>query len=226
MANNSKIAEIYGIEIRITKKRIKRLILRVKPDSVCLSAPFWASLDDIKAFVLKNIAWIEKRREFYANLAQDSQKYIQILGKKYEICVQESQNKRDFAEICDEKFIINLHRQTQEKITEKWQKMVAREIFEELITKFQPRINREIKSLKIRKMTTRWGSCNSKKGYINLNLRLLEKPLNLVEYVVLHEMAHLIHANHGREFYALLGEIMPDYREREREINKKIANSL
>ena len=63
-------------------------------------------------------------------------------------------------------------------------------------------------------MQTRWGSCNHAKGYLNFSLSLIERDLRFVEYVVLHELAHLIHANHGADFYALIAQIMPDFRAR------------
>ena len=63
-------------------------------------------------------------------------------------------------------------------------------------------------------MRTRWGSCNKAKGYINLNLDLITKKKEFIEYVVLHELAHLVYANHSKDFYALISKHMPDYKAR------------
>jgi predicted metal-dependent hydrolase len=63
-------------------------------------------------------------------------------------------------------------------------------------------------------MHSRWGSCNSKKGYINLNLYLIRKDIRFIEYVILHELAHLIHPNHSKDFYRFIENIMPDFKER------------
>ena len=95
-----------------------------------------------------------------------------------------------------------------------FKKAFALEHYLHYIEKFSPRIGRKIARVRVRKMQTRWGSCNHAKGYLNFSLSLIERDRRFVEYVVLHELAHLIHANHGADFYALIAQIMPDFRER------------
>jgi len=90
----------------------------------------------------------------------------------------------------------------------------AKILFTRLIHKYNRYINKPITKVRIKKMNSRWGSCNSKKGYINLNLYLIKKDIEFIEYVILHELAHLIHPNHSQQFYALIASIMPDYRDR------------
>ena len=95
-----------------------------------------------------------------------------------------------------------------------FKKAFALELYLRYIEKFSPRIGRKIARVRVRKMQTRWGSCNHAKGYLNFSLSLIERDPRFVEYVVLHELAHLIHANHGADFYALIAQIMPDFRAR------------
>lgn len=95
-----------------------------------------------------------------------------------------------------------------------FKKAFALELYLRYIEKFSPRIGRKIARVRVRKMQTRWGSCNHAKGYLNFSLSLIERDSRFVEYVVLHELAHLIHANHGADFYALIAQIMPDFRAR------------
>ncbi|WP_298051056.1 M48 family metallopeptidase [uncultured Campylobacter sp.] len=95
-----------------------------------------------------------------------------------------------------------------------FKKAFALELYLRYIEKFSPRIGRKIARVRVRTMQTRWGSCNHAKGYLNFSLSLIERDPRFVEYVVLHELAHLIHANHGADFYALIAQIMPDFRER------------
>ena len=78
----------------------------------------------------------------------------------------------------------------------------------------------KISHLSIKKMTSRWGSCNPKKGYINLNLSLIKMPRRMIEYVALHEMIHFFHYNHDKKFYAMMSEKMPDWQSRERELRE------
>lgn len=95
-----------------------------------------------------------------------------------------------------------------------FKKAFAVELYLRYIAKLSPRIGRKIARVRVRKMQTRWGSCNHAKGYLNFSLSLIERDPRFVEYVVLHELAHLIHANHGADFYALIARIMPDFRAR------------
>ena len=92
-----------------------------------------------------------------------------------------------------------------------FKKAFAFELYLRYIAKLSPRIGRKIARVRVRKMQTRWGSCNHTKGYLNFSLSLIERDPRFVEYVVLHELAHLIHANHGADFYALIAQIMPDF---------------
>lgn len=95
-----------------------------------------------------------------------------------------------------------------------FKKAFALELYLRYIEKFSPRIGRKIARVRVRKMQTRWGSCNHAKGYLNFSLSLIERDRRFIEYVVLHELAHLVHANHGADFYALIAQIMPDFRAR------------
>ena len=104
---------------------------------------------------------------------------------------------------------------------ENYKKVFARRVYEHFIAKFAPAVNRKINRVVVRKMTTRWGSCNSRKGYINLSLNLIEKAPELVEYVVLHELTHLIYPHHQKSFYDFIAKLMPDFKTREQRLNKK-----
>ena len=104
---------------------------------------------------------------------------------------------------------------------ENCKKAFAKRIYGHFIAKFAPTVNRKINRVVVRKMTTRWGSCNSRKGYINLSLNLIEKAPDLVEYVVLHELAHLIYPHHQKSFYGFIAGLMPDFKTREQRLNKK-----
>ena len=103
---------------------------------------------------------------------------------------------------------------------ENYKKDFARRVYGHFIAKFAPAVNRKINRVVVRKMTTRC-SCNSRKGYINLSLNLIEKAPELVEYVVLHELTHLIYPHHQKSFYGFIAGLMPDFKTREQRLNKK-----
>ena len=90
----------------------------------------------------------------------------------------------------------------------------AKVLFNRLIRKYYPYINKPINKVRIKKMNSRWGSCNYSKGYINLNVYLIKYDIKFIEYVILHELTHLIHPNHSKDFYNFIEDIMPDYKER------------
>ena len=99
----------------------------------------------------------------------------------------------------------------------------CKNIFSEMITTVYPKFmkyNVKMPILKIRRMKTRWGSCIAKKGMITLNKRLIEAPLNCIEYVVIHEFCHLIYPNHSKAFYELLTVFVPDWKERKSVLDK------
>ncbi|MDA3053738.1 MULTISPECIES: M48 family metallopeptidase [unclassified Campylobacter] len=96
----------------------------------------------------------------------------------------------------------------------KFKKFLALNLYKDLIKLYLPFVQKSVNRLVVRDMKTRWGSCNSAKGYINLSLKLVEKDLRFIHYVVLHELTHLIYAHHRREFYDFIAGIMPDFKER------------
>lgn len=95
-----------------------------------------------------------------------------------------------------------------------WYLLKSQNYFKKIIAKYSKLVNVEIQNIRIRQMKTRWGSCNSAKSYINLNTELIKKASNTIEYVIFHELAHLIHPNHSREFYNYLSTYMPDWKKR------------
>ncbi|MEA3490747.1 MAG: M48 family metallopeptidase [Campylobacterota bacterium] len=78
------------------------------------------------------------------------------------------------------------------------------------IEKYKPVVKKEVEHIRIREMKRRWGSCNPSKGYINLNSELIKKPTECIEYVVFHELAHLVYSDHSSQFYNYLSLYMPD----------------
>ena len=88
------------------------------------------------------------------------------------------------------------------------------------VNKYNKITQKDSINVRIRKMKTRWGSCNKTKKYINLNLNLIKKPKICIEYVVFHELAHLIYPNHSKDFYNYLSLYMSDWKEREKILNE------
>ena len=102
----------------------------------------------------------------------------------------------------------------KENLVYEWYHEKAMLYFFNILQEFNKIVKQDIKSVKIRQMKTRWGSCNPYKSYINLNIELIKKPKACIEYVVFHELAHLLCPNHSKKFYDYLALYMPDWQKR------------
>lgn len=207
--------------IQIIKKDIKNIILKVKPScEVILTIPITTDDEYINYILKKRKDWIDKKLEFFkSNNKPQIKEYVsgesfEYLGKRYRLKVIEADEEqvklqRGYIKI----YIKNKNNfRKKEKLLNDWYMLKAKKYFEKIINQYSHIINREIKIIRIRQMKTRWGSCNPSKGYINLNSELIKKPKDCIEYVVFHELAHLIHPNHSRSFYNYLDTYMPDWR--------------
>ena len=231
------------------KKGVKTTRLKVaKTGEISVSLPFYAAQKYALEFVQKNYDWLKSTHEkTLANLPRKDE--FRLLGEVYHIKFEPNLNGvnlRRFAGVSEFFDGLNLRsdgldpRLDEPKFKslderkfdgeiyapnlaalENYKKAFARRVYGHFIAKFAPAINRKINRIVVRKMTMRWGSCNSRKGYINLSLNLIEKAPELVEYVVLHELTHLIYPHHQKSFYGFIAALMPDFRSREKRLNKK-----
>ena len=200
--------KFYEFEIKESKKAVKYLRLKVgQSGEISLSIPLRAKENHILEFLEKNLEWLRKTSaKIKAKNSAKNENQVEFLGGSYELIIDKNASsvsielfsikaasKADFRRFCDEK---------------------AKELLNASIAHFAPLIARPINHISFKHMRTRWGSCNKAKGYINLNLDLITKKKEFIEYVVLHELAHLVHANHSKDFYALISKHMPDYKAR------------
>ena len=210
-------------KVVIVKKDVKHINLKVKPSGeVILTAPTHSDERDIAYVLKKRAEWIDKKIAFFeAHRDSVKKEYVsgenvRYLGRNYRLKVIESQEEdmklqRGYVQVFVKRRD-NLER--KKKLLKQWYMQKARHHFYKAIEKYQPLVQKEIDRICIREMKTRWGSCNPSKGYINLNLKLIEKPTECIEYVVFHELAHLIHPDHSLRFYDYLDLYMPDWRRR------------
>ena len=131
------------------------------------------------------------------------------------------EDKRNYSKIVEDTFEIHQNdvndQELTEKIIEKYVKDECIKVFTSITEQLCPLLYEygvKMPEIKVRKMKTRWGSCMPYKQVITLNLTLAYKPLCCTEYVVLHELCHLVHPNHSKKFYALIQKYMPDYKQR------------
>lgn len=195
------------IEVIITKKKgNKNTYLRVKEDlKLYVTTSFFMTERKIKEIINENIDSIIKMYD-KQNFKQELKKDFYYLGKKYDIV---RTNGKDIS-FGDEKIFIpsNLD-------IDKWLKKEASKLFKERLDYWYSNFDRKIPypSLTIRKMTSRWGVCNSKLVRVTLNLDLIKKDIECLDYVIVHELSHFIEMNHSNRFWQVVGSNYPNYKE-------------
>ena len=205
------------MEYTITKKKIKNFILRIYPDSsIAVSAPLHASDREIENFVLSKKAWIEKTLEKVKKLKDDS---IKILGKNVEKKVIQSDLER--ISLTDRNIFIyskNIEEIEIEKKFLEWKYNKLKEIIEKAIEKYTKLLNTEINYYKIKKLSSAWGIYHRRENYISFNIDLIEKDIESIDYVVLHEICHIFYMDHQKKFWTLVEKYMPDYKIRRKKL--------
>lgn len=212
---------IPQLQIKLEYKRIKHIILKIKSSNTLhISSPLGVNIQEIEEVLYKREEWIRSKLGSFPKQSQESYKsdgVIYHLGERVQI--KFSQSLRAKAVLQGNVLSVEARSEEQiREVVEKWQKSQAQRVFAEVLSEWERVFGVNISHLSIKKMTSRWGSLNPKKGYINLNLTLVKMPRKLIEYVALHEIIHFFHYHHDKNFYAMMGEKMPDWREREGEL--------
>ena len=200
------------LEVFITKKRQKNTYIRVKEDlNIYVTTNYFTTKDDILKLIENNKTSISRmitRQE----KKQQKEKEFTYLGKKYNLVLINSKEITLGLETILYNNLENLH---------KWLVKQANSIFLEELNKMYNifPVNIPYPSLTIRQMKTRWGVCNTKTKRVTLNLELIKKDLKYLDYVIVHELAHLVYPNHQHEFWSLVGQVIPNYKSLRKELN-------
>lgn len=207
--------------ITVTKKPIKNINLRIdRHGMVKVSAPIRCSLRRINAFLTEKEAWITahvtkiKAQPKQMPVLMQTGASSFYLGKPYLFQVHTS-HQRPYIQL-EENHIAcfmppNASEDEKRVLLQHWYRSQMQSLLPALITKWQPIIGVQVNEWGVRAMTSRWGSCNTLKKRIWLNLNLMQKPLACLEYVLVHEMVHLLEASHNKRFYALMSQFMPEW---------------
>lgn len=216
---------IAGIPVEITRKYgQKNLYIRVNPPegTVTVSAPVEASEDAIHHFVLRKVPEITKVRDrMLAQPRQSKREYVSgeacyLWGKSYMLQVI-YKGSRYRIDKTPNKIIMTVPEGTLEdnraKALTEWYRAELKRILPDLLERCEERVGVEVSSCNIKNMKTRWGSCNIPEKRILLNLQLVKKPVECLEYVIIHELVHLLEKNHTNRFRALVEKNCPNWRE-------------
>jgi predicted metal-dependent hydrolase len=222
---------IGPLAIDVTMKAVKNVHLSVHPPEgrVTLVAPLNTRLDVARAYAISKLSWIrEQQARLYAQARESPRRFITrethyVWGRRYLMVVKEREAKPQV--VLDHKRITLTVRpgtssERRAEIMHAWHRTLMHNTVPELIQHWEARLGVKANGYFLQRMKTRWGSCNARARNIRLNTELVKKPKDLLSYVVVHEMAHLIEPNHSERFVALLNEHYPAWREARAELNE------
>lgn len=223
--------QIGSLEVEVKFKPIKNLHLSVHPPhgKVTISSPDFFDLEKVKVYLTTKIGWIKREQKKIASQDREGEKLMitreshYFLGKRYLLKVTEA--KRAYVEIHHQ--VIELfspsHYTTEQKQKQldNWYRKELNTVLEKLLMHHLPVMNLMVNNYSVRKMKTKWGSCNDQNRTLNFNIELIKKPIECIDYIVVHELVHLLERNHNKNFVILMNKYLPNWR-----IQKKILNEL
>jgi predicted metal-dependent hydrolase len=209
-------SEIQFKIIKTSRRKTSEII--IKYDDVFIRTPFSKSLRDIETLVIDKAEWILQK------IKENDGKKPEILSPEYKnnttlpflgknTILKIVKDDKDYLELSRDEFIIHVNKDKVKTIYEKWLFVNSFAIFDSYVDKYSNLLNVKPKKIYIKNLKSRWGS-TTYKGIINLNVNLIKAPIEVIEYVVLHEMGHLIEKNHSRKFWKLIKDYMPNYSEK------------
>nr|WP_287411686.1 SprT family zinc-dependent metalloprotease [Pseudodesulfovibrio sp.] len=223
--------DLGEIPVDVVRKDIKNIHLSVNPPDgrVRISAPLRLDLDTIRVFAISKLAWIKKeQRKMREQERETPREYLEreshyLWGRRYLMEIVEAE-RPPFVSLKHKVMVLSVRPGTSEenrkKVVDEWYRACLREKAEPLIAEWEPRLGVKVNRLFIQRMKTRWGSCNSDRGYVRLNTHVAKKPIKCLEYLLVHEMLHIIEPTHNAHFKALLEKHVPQWEHLRRLLNR------
>lgn len=224
MNTKSRIIDVSNIPVAVVRKDIKNLHLSVYPPDghVRIAVPTYIDDEAIRMAVISKLAWIRRQQKSFQEQPRQTPRECitgeshYYFGQRYLLNV-EITNKKPSLQLRGKKQIdlfINegMDRDKREAIFIAWHRRELKKIIPDLIVKWEKKIGVKVQGWGVKRMRTKWGSCNIAAGRIWLNLELAKKPVQCLEYIIVHEMLHLIERHHNDHFIELMDQFMPTWR--------------
>jgi len=223
--------KLNDLDVEVVKKDIKNVHLSVYPPKgrVKVSAPKSMEIDTIRVFVISKLGWIKKQQNKICSQEREaSREYLDreshyFFGKRYLLKVVENKAppivklKHNILELSIRPDTPLVKRQA---ILYEWYRAQMKLVLPDVIKKYEKLMGVEVSEFGIKRMKTKWGTCNPAAKRIWLNLELAKKPIECIEYIVVHEMSHLLERTHNDRFVALMDRFMPKWRFYRDELNR------
>ena len=223
--------QIGEVSIAVTLKDIKHVHLSVHPPSgrVTLVAPKGTRPEVARAYAVSKLGWIrDQQAKLRGQDRETPRQFIEreshyLWGRRYLLSVREEEAKPSLR-LDHRRIVLTIrpgsNRAKRESVMHEWHKSLLHDAVPELIQRWEPKLGVEVAGYFLQRMKTKWGGCNYRGRNIRLNTELVKKPKDLLEYVVVHEMLHLIARTHDQQFLGLLNRHWPTWREARAELNE------
>jgi len=219
------------IEVQFFKKNIKNLHLSVLPPDgqVRISAPKKLNDEAVRLFVISKLSWIKKQQAKFQKQERQLENFVSgeshyFFGERYLLNVIYTNKRKQGVEIRNKTYLDlfvreNSNKEQRQKVMREWYRSKLKAMIPPLIEKWEPLIGVKVESWGVKLMKTRWGTCNTTAKRIWLNLELAQKPPACLEYIVVHEMVHLLERLHSERFVAYMDNFLPSWRSTKAEMN-------
>lgn len=230
MSTASAYLTVRGIGVDVVYKDIKNLHIGVYPPfgRVRVAAPTRLQDDDVRLAVVQRLPWIKKQRSQLRTAQRQSEREMvegeshYVWGVRHRLRVVE-QPGRARLELKGRRFTLytpaDLPAERRRAVLDRWYRSQLLDVIPPIIVKWEPLLGRTVPDWTIRRMKTKWGTCNRETGHLRFNVELAKKHPDCLEYVVVHEMTHLLERNHTERFTTLMDGFLPDWRARRDQLN-------
>ncbi len=219
------------VAIAVLRKDIKHVHLSVHPPGgrVTLVAPKGTRSEVARPYAVSKLGWIRNQQaQLRAQVRETPRHFVEreshyLWGRRYLLTVREEDAKPS-VRLDHRRVSLTVRRGStlakRDEVMQEWHRALLHEAVPALIRKWEPKLNVKVAGYFLQRMKTKWGGCNHRFGHIRLNTELVKKPKDLLEYVIVHEMAHLREPIHSERFIAILGKHYPTWREARAELNE------
>ena len=223
--------DLGGIAVDVVRKDIKNVHLSVFPPTgrVRIAAPARMDLDTIRVFAVTKLGWIKSQQQkIVAQERETPREYLNreshyVWGRRYLLEVVEA-DAAPAVELKHRKLVLQVRPGSdgakRQEILEAWYRVMLKRAVPALIAKWQPLMGVKVQRLFVQRMKTKWGGCNPVAQTIRLNTELAKKPPECLEYIVVHEMTHLLEPTHGQRFRVLMDQAMPAWEFHRAQLNR------
>ena len=225
------VLDLGDLRVEVTRKAVKHVHLSVLPPAgkVRVTAPQSAPLDTIRLFVVSKLAWIRsQQRKLQTQDRETPREFLNkeshyVWGKRYLLDVVYVDAAPNLS-LKPRKLQLQVRpgadQDRCEEVLDAWYRQQVRDALPALLTKWEPLLKVKAKRVFVQRMKTKWGSCTPKAGYIRLNTDLAKKPPQALEYIVVHELVHLLEPSHNERFVALMDLYLPNWQHLRKQLNR------